>query len=82
MMVETVDRAAQWRYMAEIAENQRKSAFANQRPIEPVPKMLRRPSGLGVQVDAMIENLKADGHSPENIARVLRLRAARLDSQS
>lgn len=38
-----------------------------------------KPSGLGVQIDAMIQRLKDDGHSPENIARVMRLRADKLE---
>lgn len=38
-----------------------------------------KPSGLGVQIDAMIQRLKDDGHSPANIARVMRLRADKLE---
>lgn len=39
-----------------------------------------KPSGIGVQIDAMIQRLKDDGHSPESIARVLRLRADKLET--
>lgn len=38
----------------------------------------RRP-GLGVQIDAMIARLKEDGHSPANMARVMRLRCEQLE---
>jgi hypothetical protein len=41
-----------------------------------------KPSGLGVQIDAMIQRLIDDGHSPTNIARVMRLRADKLEASA
>jgi hypothetical protein len=39
-----------------------------------------KPSGLGTQIDAMIQRLIEDGHSRVNIARVMRLRAEKMEA--
>jgi len=39
-----------------------------------------KPSGLGTQIDAMIQRLIEDGHSRVNIVRVMRLRADKMEA--